>query len=269
MNNLERYKGDLERLVKTGGNLQHAIAYECRPEDFRKEVRKTLGKKTTDFLEGLPSFSAEYQAWYSEAKALVRQLLPDRLDDFCGYYEKPQTRKRLTHESYRISDYLRGLRVEMEDAFGKVILDASAAIPQFQQQLAIVKAARERFESSLFDIRQIVQADLFGSELETAKALVKNGFTRAAGIVAGVVMERHLARVCQNHAIKIRKNKPTIGDFNEALRKADVIDLPRSELNQYLGGIRNLCAHNKDDEPTEEQVNDLVDGVVKLTKTIF
>ena len=268
MNNLERYKGDLERLVKTGGNLQHAIAYECRPEDFRKEMRKTLGKKTTDFLEGLPSFSAEYQAWYSEAKALIRQLLPDRLNDFCGYYEKPKTRKRLTHESYRISDYLRGLRIDMEDDFGRVILDASAAIPQFQQQLAIVKAAGERFESSLFDIRQIVQADLFDSELETAKALVKNGFLRAAGAVAGVVMESHLAQVCQNHAISIRKKKPAIGDFNRALQEANVIDFPRFKLNQHLGAIRNLCDHKGDADPTEEQVNDLVDGVMKLTKMV-
>ena len=269
MKNLERYKGDLERLIETGGNLQHAIAYECRPEDFRKEIRKKLGKKTTDFLKGLPSFSAEYQAWYSEAKALIRQLLPDRLNDFCGYYEKPKTRKGLTYESYRISDYLRGLRVETEDDFRRVILDASAAVPQFQQQLAIVEAARERFESSLFDIRRLVQADLFDSELEAAKALVKNGFLGPAGVVAGVVMEKHLAQVCKSHSIPVRKRTPTIADLNDALKNADVIDIPQWRFNQHLADMRNRCAHNKGAEPTEEQVNDLVDGVMKITRTLF
>lgn len=269
MKNLERYKGDLERLVKTGGKLRNAIGYECRPEDFRKEARKQLGKKTTDFLKGLPSFPAEYQAWYSEAKALIRQLLPDRLDDFCGYYEKPKTRKRLTHESYRISDYLRGLRVSTEDDFGRVTLDASAAIPQFQQQLAIVEAARERFESSLFDIRQLVRAELFDSELEAAKALVKNGFLRPAGTVAGVVMEKHLAQVCKSHGITVRKRTPTIAYLNEALKNADVIDTIQWRFNQHLADMRNRCAHNKGAEPTEEQVNDLVDGVMKITKTLF
>ena len=44
-------------------------------------------------------------------------------------------------------------------------------IPQFDQQLAILGAVRARFESSLFDIRQLVQADLFDSELDAAGEL--------------------------------------------------------------------------------------------------
>ena len=67
-----------------------------------------------------------------------------------------------------------------------------AAISRFNQQLSIVKTIRERFRSSLFDIRQLAQADLFDSELEAAKELAKNKFIRAAGAVAGVVLERHL-----------------------------------------------------------------------------
>ena len=267
MNNLEKYKGDLEQLIDTGDNLHNAMLYECRPEDYEKTAKETFGEKATDFLRNLPSFSAEYQAWYSEAGALVRQLLPNRLNDFSSYYEQPKTRKEVTYGSYRISDYLLGLQVK--GAFGEVTVDRSAAIPRFEQQLAIVKAVKNRLESSLFDIRQLVQADLFDSELEAAKALVKHGFLRAAGALAGVVMEKHLAQVCDNHDITIRKKKPTIGDFNNALKDADVVDLPRWRSNQYLGDIRNLCDHNKDAEPTEKQVNDLVDGVMELTKTLF
>ncbi len=217
-------------------------------------------------ISKLPSVLDEYQVWYSEAKTLVRQLLPDRLDDFCGYYEKPKTRKEVTYESYRISDYLTGLQVTQGT---QVIVDSSVAIHLFRQQLAIVKAVKNRFESSLFDIRQLVQADLFDSELEAAKALVKRGFLRAAGAVAGVVMERHLAQVCNNHGITLRKKNPTIGSFNEALKKAEVVDIPEWRLNEHLGDLRNRCAHNKDTEPTEEQVTELVDGVMKLTKTLF
>ena len=267
MKNLDQYKGDLERLVATGDNLYNAMQYECRPEGYRKAARKELGEKATDFLRNLPSFSAEYQAWYSEAGALIRQLLPNRLDDFSGYYEQPKTRKEVTYGSYRISDYL--LRLQVKNALGEVTVDPSAAIPRFEQQLAIVKAVKNRFESSLFDIRQLVQADLFDSELEAAKALVKHGFLRAAGAVAGVVMEKHLAQVCDNHAITMRKKRPTIGDFNNALKDADVINTPQWRFNQHLGDIRNLCDHNKDAEPTEKQVNDLVDGVMELTKMLF
>ena len=42
------------------------------------------------------------QPWYSEAKVLIRQLLPDRLSDFVRHYEKPKPRKDITYESYRI-----------------------------------------------------------------------------------------------------------------------------------------------------------------------
>jgi hypothetical protein len=138
-----------------------------------------------------------------------------------------------------------------------------------EQQLNILKSAQQRFTSSLFDIRQLVAADLFDSEIEAARALVKNKFLRAAGAIAGVVLEKHLAQVCENHAIKVTKKNPTIGDFNDLLKNADVIDTPRWRANQHLADIRNLCDHNKTKEPTEEQVQDLVDGVAKVLKTMF
>ena len=267
MKNFEQYKDDLEQLIAAGTKLEMAMHYECEPKAFEKRVRKERGEKATpDFLGDLPCFPNEYQAWYSEAKALVRQLLPDRFDDFSGYYEKPKQRKAVTIETYRISDYLLNIQ---EIRYGQVTVGPSAALLPFHQQLAIVKAVRKRFESSLFDIRQLVQADLFDSELKAAKALVKHGFLRAAGAMAGVVMEKHLAQVCENHKVKLSKKAPTIGDFNDALKKAEVIDLPQFRFNQHLGDLRNLCDHNKDAEPTKEQVNDLVDGVMKLTKTLF
>ena len=266
MNNLERYKGDLERLIAKGEKLRTAMQYECEPRKFREELGEQRDEESVaEFIRNLPSFPTAYQAWYSEAEALIRQLLPTRLDDFSSYYKGSKTRKELTTENYRISDYL--LHLPIEDEYGNEIGDPSAAIPSFQQQLAIVEAVKSSFESSLFKISQIVQADLFDSELEAAKALVKHGFLRAAGALAGVVMEKHLARVCDNHAITLSKRAPTIAELNDALK--DVLDFPQWRANQRLGDIRNLCVHNKDDEPTKEQVNDLVDGVMKLTKTLF
>ena len=226
MKNLEQYKDDLNQLIKTGRTLRLAMQLECNPgqvEEVLKRIEKEEEVKAG--LQNLPSFSEGYQAWYSEAKALVRQLLPDRLDDFSGYYEKPKLRKNITYENYRISDYL--LDLNQLNYMGEEIAGPTSAIPRFRQQLEIVKAIRKRFESSLFDIRTIVQADLFDSELEAAKALVQHGFLRAGGALAGVVMERHLAQVCENHAVKFRKKKLTIADFNEALKKANAIDLPQ------------------------------------------
>ena len=269
MNNLERYKDDLEKLIKTGENLIYAMNYECDPKDYRNLVREKLKDKTSKFLDSLPNFSEEYETWYSEAKALIHQLLPDRLDDFVGHYEKPKARKDINYESYRISDYLMGLQMTRGSGIRKeVVLGPDAAIPRFKQQLAIVRAIRNRFESSLFDIKQIVQADLFDSELEAAMALVKHGFLRAGGAIAGVVMEKHLAEVCKNHKIRIRKKNPVIADFNDTLKKENVIDVPQWRSNQHLGDLRNLCDHNKKKEPSKDEVTDLINGVMKLTKTL-
>ena len=65
--NLDRYAKDLDSLIKKGLNLQNAIQRECFPEEFEHEAQKALGDKVEQFIERLPSFMGEYQAWYSEA----------------------------------------------------------------------------------------------------------------------------------------------------------------------------------------------------------
>lgn len=265
--NLEKYKKDLESLVNKGNLLMRAMQNDCYPERFAKLLRDQVGDEAKEYIKKLPKFSNDYQAWYSEAKVVIKQLLPDRLSDFERHYEKPKPRKELTKENYRIADYLQGLSVTRSS--GTVVGTEDSAIPHFEQQLAILKAVSSRFESSLFDIRQLVQADLFDSELEAARELIKHGFLRGAGAIAGVVLEKHLAQVTDNHNITIRKKHPTISDFNDLLKNGEVLDVPSWRQIQMLGDIRNLCDHNKDREPTEEEVLELVDGVEKFTKTLF
>ena len=264
ISNLEKYKKDLETLVKKGGMLLIAMQNECFPE----QVAKALGANAKEYIKSLPIFKNDYQAWYSEAKVVIKQLLPDRLSDFERHYEKPKPRKDITFDNYRIEDYLQGLNVT-RGLYAEKVVGPDGAIPQFQQQLAILKSVSSRFESSLFDIRQLVQADLFDSELESAKELIKHGFLRGAGAIAGVVLETHLAQVAKNHNIQTRKKDPTISEFNELLKNAGIIDVPSWRQMQRLGDIRNLCDHNKDREPTREEAQELVDGVEKFTKTLF
>ena len=269
MQNLEQYKDELKLLLSKGSKLGIIIEYNYRGKAIEAELKNILGDDFKRKISELPDLKHEYESWYSEAKSLVRQLLPDRLDDFIAHYEKPKDRKALTAESYRISDLLTGLSVTAGEYPKKVIVDECAAIPHFYQQLAIVKAVKRRFESSLFDIKPIVQADVLDSELDAAKLLVEHGFLRAGGAIAGVVMEKHLSQVCENHGIKLRKKKPVIADYNDRLKTEKVIDIPQWRFNQRLGDLRNLCVHNKDVDPTDEQVTDLIDGVMKLTKTLY
>ncbi|WP_455155954.1 hypothetical protein, partial [Sphingomonas zeae] len=77
-----------------------------------------------------------------------------------------------------------------------------------------------------------------------------------------------LAQVCADHKIKISKKHPGIGDLNEALKAASTIDVPQWRHISMLADIRNICDHNKQKEPTELQVSDLIDGTDKVMKTI-
>lgn len=211
-------------------------------------------------------FRSHYQKWYSEALELVRQILPNRLDDFRKLYTIDK-RKQITYENYTISDYLLELVITMA---GRPVFNThQCAFMKFQEQVLIVKSALARFESSLFHLKQLLRADLFDCELESSRELLGNGFLRAAGAVSGVVLEKHLAQVCENHNIKIRKKKIVISGYNDALKTAGVLDIPNWRFIQRLGDLRNLCDHDKGREPTKEEVCELIEGVEKVTKSIF
>lgn len=129
MDNLKRYQDDLKQLINAGKKLLAVIIYQY---DL-KQTEEQLSDREMAILESYPSFLETYQSWYSEAKGVISQLLPDRLNDFVEYYEKPKSRKYLTYESYRIADFLLGLR-------GTDGVSPRAGIPLFEQQLAILKA---------------------------------------------------------------------------------------------------------------------------------
>jgi hypothetical protein len=265
--NLERFKKDLDKLIGQGVMLNFSMVKAVsKGDEFRKQILAQFGKEGTEaFLKKLPDFALTYEAWYSESLALIRQLLPDRVDNFVSFYEKPKGRKSVEYGNYVIQDYLQGLVVTYG---GSEKVSPRAAVPQFRQQLAILKAAQTRFDSSLFEIRQLAQADLFDSEIEVARELLKSKFLRPAGAIAGVVLEKHLRQVCDNRAIKVTKRNSGIGDLNELLKANAVIEVPQWRHISLLADIRNLCCHNKQKEPTAEQVADLIDGTDKVLKTI-
>ena len=96
----------------------------------------------------------------------------------------------------------------------------------------------------------------------------KNGYLRASGVIAGVVLEAHLLQVCNSHNITIKKN-PTINDFNKILKQNNVVDIPNWRFIQRLGDLRNLCGHKRERDPLKEEVEELINGVDKITKTLY
>ena len=268
MSTSTRFERDLDRLINTGSILHNAIQYACHSEEFKEQVVERMGAKDAAiFLSDLPNFKSEYQSWYSEALAVIRQILPDRLSDFRSHYEFPRVRKDISFQNYMVRDYLQGLQITRFS--GEVVADGGSAIPEFVQQLSILRAARATLSSSLMNLTSILQADLFDSEIDSARALAKGGFLRAAGAVCGVVIEKHLKQVCVNHNIPIRKRKPTISDFNQALKNNGSVTTPQWRHIQHLADIRNLCDHDGESEPQMTDIDDLLSGTSKILKTIY
>ncbi len=257
--NLKRYENDLKALIKSGVKLYGHF----------DEKTKTSSSKEDDGKSNRVDFYLEYEGWYTEGLALIKQLIPNRIDDFTRLYKR-EKRKSIDYESYVISDYLMGLTVKrtrgvfIED----VVNPTRAAREKFLQQFTILKSAERVFQSSLFKIEQLLQADLFDSELVAAKEINEKGFARAAGALSGVVLERHFAKVAETHCVKVRKNDPCISDYNDLFKKNSIIDVPTWRFVQRLGDLRNLCTHNKKGEPTKEECRELIDGVDRIIKTV-
>lgn len=257
--NLSKYQNDLDRLINLSNQMHDALALLASKKKTKKEENES---------EAL--FFSSYQGWYSEAHEVIRQVLPSRLNEFETLYKGDEKRKSIDAHTYTINDLLLGRCAPRSRIDGsKLYNDMGIIFMRFQMQHQILKSAKLRFESSLFDIRQILQADLFDSGIESAKELLKNGFLRAAGAVAGVVAEKHLDQICENHNVAIRKQNPTISTYNDALKNEGIIEVPEWRGILRLGDLRNLCDHNRDREPTKDDVAELIDGVEKLMKTVF
>lgn len=241
MNEYSDIKKELKKLISKGNELYKALG-------MYKEDRTNF----FDFVSG-------YEGWYSKALSIVKQLLPDRVEDFIILYTNNK-RKELCYSTYTISDALR--MVEKGNCTPFV------AITSFMRQIEILKACEDTFDSKLYNLKVLLQADVFDSEIDSAKHLKKKGFYRAAGAICGVVIEKHFSEVCKNRGIVIKKKSPTIADYNDALRDI-VYDIVEWRKIQRLGDIRNLCDHSKDREPTLDEIEDLISGTEKVIKTIF
>lgn len=261
----EKLKEAVRELLQEGRKISGAALFREYPDLAKRLAEKA---KSPKLLEQI-SIQETYQVWYSKTLPVVRQILPDRYQEFMDQYRlEKRTNKDIDILTYTISDYLVGIRITRGYMKEEVVNPYTAFSSKFAQQLAILGSCLERIDSVLSDIQGTLQAELFDDELSAAQELMKKGHLRAAGALAGVTIERHFSTVAGNRAIKIRKKTPTIADFNDAFKDGGVYDVPTWRFVQRLGDIRNLAVHFKSREPTKDEVEEMIGGVQKALKTI-
>ena len=274
----ESIKSTLAGLVETGNDLWQqgvkrgtedrlrAALDDVKPQEGKKPLSKEEREKTIKYFVGIARRD-QYQAWYTQALPVVRQLMPDRYGEFCEQYRLPKPAKTLDITSYTISDYFDGISVTLA---GEPTFNIEARFNDLlQTQVAMLRSASTRIDSILADIRASLQAELLDDEISTGRELLAKGHLRAAGALAGVALEEHLSAVCAAHQVKLLKKNATIGDLNDALKAAGIVDTPEWRGIARLADIRNYCVHLKEREPSKLEVQELLDGVQKAVKTIL
>ena len=244
----------LKELHKEGFDLFMSEFAKKRPDDF------------AELYEGHESpnnnLHLGYQAWYSKCLRALKVVNHERLAEFISYYE-PEKKRNYGYTSYKIRDYLMNVRFPTQNFDG-----FSAFSTGIQQQIAIIHGAIVLADDRIADIEATIMYEVLGEELDAAEDLLKIGALRAAGAVSGVSLEQHLKLVCSSRGISFRKKSPTLSDYNQSLRDNEVIDVPTWRRIQSLADIRNLCVHSRAEEPTKDQVRDLVDGAKRVISEI-
>jgi hypothetical protein len=246
MNTTEKIKAELDFLLNEYTKLHELVT------------------KNSDVV----GFGTSYQRWYSRSLKIVEALAKDRLEEFISYYLIDKKRKFVNASTYVVQDYVMGIGAP-EDSYGESTFDHSnAAAIRLLNQAQILSSLKSRIDSVLQDVKGHLYAELQDAELAAAFQLFPIS-KRAAGSLGGVVLERHLQRVADNHSISIKKKNPTIADLNEPLKQAGVYDLTKWRRIQLLSDIRNMCSHQKSAEPTDDEVKELLNGVNSIIKSIF
>lgn len=245
--------------------------------DAREQVKSELKALVTEGFalaklltaKNEVDFTINYQPWYTKAIKVVKVLAPDRYEEFCAYYEADPKRKQITVESYRIQDFFRGIRPVKSLSPRGVDWDAtSVAHACVSAQTLIAKSLLSRADGILAELESAIAFGIQDAEIESAESL-KGVNLRASGAVAGVVLETHLQRVAAAHQVTVGKKDPTIGDLNEPLKKAGVYDILVYRKIQLLADIRNICTHQKGKDPTPDQIDDMLNGVRSIVKSVF
>ncbi len=120
---------------------------------------------------------------------------------------------------------------------------------------AIFDAAKEDFEGGyLSSLKQLVQAEVFESELDQAQELLDSGYKLASAVIAGVVLETALRDLCSSNKIAHGK----LDTMNSQLTKAGIYSKLQQKQITAIADIRNSAAHGKPELFSEQDVKNMI-----------
>ncbi len=200
-------------------------------------------EETADSYRLAREITGDYAAWYPPAWHLVSANLPERRGEFESLYEG-----------------CRSQSVEIMGADGQLRRGPLVLFEKcFCAQAGFVRSIPAAIESRALALRGILARDLMDDELAACDHLLRNGYVREAGTIAGVVLEHHLKLMCEKRGLPV-EDKDTLGALNAKLRQHYPDDSEFRRV-QWMSEIRAACAHEKSSPPERRRVEELISTV--------
>lgn len=202
-------------------------------------------------------------------------LLSQRFTDLAEQAKKVLATKHYVNDGYSKGDYVEDLlliawKVKAKNLISKACGADSHHFLEFEKNetgfystshsnmlnmKAVFDAAREDYDGGYCNtVRNIVQAEVFGSELEQASELLSAGYLSAAAVIAGVVLETTLRGLCE----KLNLSTGKLDRMNADLAKAGHYNQLVAKRITALAQIRNDAAHGNPDKFTRDDVRDMI-----------
>ena len=205
-----------------------------RFEELSKQAELLEATKKRGTGEYGDSYSVESDAllnWKTKARHLIVSV--------CG------------NDSEHLSLFLESEEAKMFDTNYKIFL----------RLRAVFLAAKEDYEGGYLNtVRHLVQAEVFGSELDQAQELLEAGYHAAAAVIAGAVLETAMRELCANNGL----SPGNLNKMNADLAKASVYSVLVQKQITALTHIRNSAAHGKNTDFTKDDVLNMIRDVPKI-----
>lgn len=139
----------------------------------------------------------------------------------------------------------------------------------FRQMKAAFLSAKQQFEGGyLFDVQNLIHAEVFSNELDQAVHFLDSKFEVAAAVTAGVVLETTIKKLCSQQTPEINVINPAGKDIKtdtliSELKNAGVYNEAVAKQLRAWMNVRNDAAHGKrkDGEFDDGEVKRMIEGV--------
>lgn len=145
--------------------------------------------------------------------------------------------------------------LKLTKSFIKGLSNLDVAIVEVTACLSTLKSELEN--NLLYNVTELINAEVFDTHLESAKHLLDKGHRDAAAVIIGGVLEDKLRQLSTKHNLPLKDNKGkyfTIDPLNVNLYKANIYNLTIQKEIIPLAEIRNNAAHGKYEAYDTKQV---------------